>query len=136
MPLKKYDMIRFIVLLAFLYGAVVTQSQTRNDECFTPIELATSLGRVCSGTGAYSTMGATFSSTVTDPLCWPDDPATADVWFLFRASGTEVAITVSGNTVPVANGSLLLPQFAIYSGVCGGLTELNCSSDGFVHHSS
>jgi gliding motility-associated-like protein len=135
MPLKKYDTIRNVLMTAFLFGAWLMQGQIGNDDCFTPIELATSLGRVCSGAGAYTSFDATFSSAVPDPFCWPDDPTTADVWFLFRASGTAVAITLSGNTNPVPNGSLLLPQFAIYSGVCGGLTELNCSSDGFGEHS-
>ena len=128
-------MVRFFILLAFIGFSIELIGQTSNDDCFTPIELVTSLGRVCSGTGAYSSFDATFSSVVPDPICWPDDQNTADVWFSFRASGSALAITLSGNTTPVSNGSLLLPQFAIYSGVCGGLTELNCSTDGFGEHS-
>ena len=104
-------------------------AQPTNDDCFVPLELTTQLGRMCSDVGAYGNQGATFSVLVSDPDCWPQDMNTADVWFSFRASGSALTVTMNGQTNFMPGGTLRNPQFAIYEGVCGSLTLLNCISD-------
>jgi gliding motility-associated-like protein len=75
----------------------------------------------------YTNVNAT--PTGPDPFCFPD--VGLDVWFSFVAVGTDVSINVIGNTPSNPGGSLNNPQFAIYSGNCGNLTEIQCSSDAF-----
>ncbi len=133
--MRKNNVFRcFLVAVGFM-ALTIIHGQPLNDDCFTPIELSAPLGRNCSDVSAYNSFNATFSSSVPDPGCWPDDANTADVWFSFRAGGSAVTITIIGNTVFMPGGSMTRPQFAIYSGVCGSLTELNCASDGFGSNS-
>ncbi|MEK7256064.1 MAG: hypothetical protein AAB316_15035, partial [Bacteroidota bacterium] len=115
---------------AFSLLALSLQAQPINNECAT----ATSLNDVtnwCSGSGAYTNVNATLSSNAGQPFCFPD--MSSDVWFSFKAEATTVNITVVGNTAPPnpAGGSLDNPQFALYAGNCGNLTEVACASDGF-----
>ena len=121
--------------MSFFLAAELAVGQSFNDDCFTPVELTTSLGRNCSGINTYSNIGASLSTNAADPGCWPDNLNTADVWFSFRAAGTAVTVTIIGNTNFMPGGSLTQPEFAIYSGICGALTELNCASDGFGSNS-
>ncbi len=118
-----------IIIFLLISCTLSLEGQVLNDDCFTPIELTPTLGRFCSDVRAYNNLNATFTSAVEDPMCWPDNASTADVWFSFRAAGTATTVTVSGNTNFMPGGSLTLPQFAIYEGVCGSLQELNCASD-------
>ena len=128
-------MIRCVVIWVLVFGFFMTEAQPLNDDCFTPIELDVPLGLTCSNVEAYSNFNATYSTMVSDPMCWTNTMNTADVWFSFRASGSAVTITLIGNTDFKPGGSLLAPQFAVYEGVCGGLAELSCAYDGFGNNS-
>lgn len=119
-------------LLLFLLPIFFTTdlfAQPANDECANATVL-TNVSNWCSNSAAYTNVGATLSSTA-QPACFPD--VTHDVWFSFVAVATTVHVTVVGNTVgQLPGGTLENPQFAIYSGSCGGaLTEVQCASDAF-----
>jgi gliding motility-associated-like protein len=102
-------------------------AQPSNDACLNAL-LLTDVSNYCSPPGAFSTVGATtFGSP--DPFCFPG--LSGDVWFRFVAQATDVAITLIGNTPANPGGTLEDPQFAIYAGNCGNLTEIQCASDGF-----
>ena len=102
-------------------------AQPSNDECLGAIQL-TDLDNWCSNIGEFSNVNATLSPTV-NPPCFPAIGSENDVWFSFTAIATDVSITVIGNTPSNAGGSLQEPQFAIYSGNCAALTEVECASD-------
>ena len=107
----------FISLEAFAQG----------DECFQALPL-TNLSNFCSSNGAFTTIGTTTSANPT-PSCWAN--SNNDIWFKFTAVGTDVAITVNGNTVN-SNGSLTSPNLALYSGNCGSLNQLECKVMGLT----
>lgn len=111
-----------LTLLPFLASA-----QLSNDECLGAIAL-TSVDNYCSAPAAFTTFGATVSPAAL-PFCFPN--MGGDVWFSFEAQATDVAITVIGNTPLNPGGTLEDPQFALYAGNCGNLTEIQCASDGF-----
>ncbi len=118
------------LLLAPVFFANVIFAQPANDECAsaTPLNDVTSW---CSASGAFSNANATLSNTP-QPSCFPD--VTSDVWFSFVAEATTLQVAVIGNTSgnQGPGGTLNNPQFAVYSGSCGGLlTEIACASDGF-----
>ncbi|RMF24933.1 MAG: hypothetical protein D6765_11010 [Bacteroidetes bacterium] len=120
-----------LALLACLWAAT-TLAQPANDECSDALVL-TDVTNFCSQIGAFSNEDATGSALI-EPSCWPQGSGGADVWFRFVAQGTDVNITVVGNTAgnPGPGGTLNSPQFALYEGDCsGGLTEIQCASDGF-----
>lgn len=101
-------------------------AQPSNDNCLGAIVLG-DVSNWCSDPGEFSNANATPAAIV--PFCFPS--STHDVWFRFTAVATDVYITVVGNTGNNPGGTLENPQFAIYSGNCGNLTELQCASDGF-----
>lgn len=119
----------FFFSLFFLCSATSLFAQPANDECANATPL-TNLNNWCSVAAAYSNAGATLSSQTT-PGCFPN--GSADIWFSFVAQANTVNVRVigatSGNIPP--GGSLQSPQFAIYSGSCNSLVEVQCSSDGF-----
>lgn len=116
----------FLILLALFLKASFTYAQ--GDDCSTALTL-TSLSNYCSANGAYTTVAATNSSN-TNPSCWTN--ANSDVWFQFTAVGSDVVVTINGNTV-ASNGTLNNPNLALYSGSCGGLTQLACATVNLVY---
>ncbi len=101
-----------------------------NDNCAGIIDL----GEVpyCSQPAQFTNLNATASiidATANVPACW-NNLGDRDVWFQFSlpANGSivDVSIDVLGNIA--GNGTLKLPQLAVYRGDCefGGLAELSC----------
>lgn len=123
---------RFTFLFAnlfFLCSATAVLAQPANNECINAQPLG-NLNNWCSATAGFTNVGATLSSAV-NPNCFPS--GNADVWFSFVAQANTVNVRVIGATggnIP-PGGSLMEPQFAIYSGTCNGLTLVQCASDGF-----
>ncbi len=104
-------------------------AQPSNDACNQAI-LLTNLDNWCSGSGAFSTAGATESPQAL-PGCFPFNAPTRDVWFVFTAQAKDLHVTVVGNIPLAPGGTLENPEFAIYSGDCSNLTEIACASDAF-----
>ncbi len=104
-----------------------------NDDCSGLINL----GEVpyCSQPAQFTNLNATPSSIDipmnNDPVCW-GNPGDRDVWFQFSlpadGSITDISIDVWGNIA--GNGTMKMPQLAIYRGDCafGQLAELACIS--------
>jgi gliding motility-associated-like protein len=118
--MKENSLLYFFVLLAPL-GLLA-----QGEDCST----ATSLSNVsswCSEGGAYSNASFTDSGFTTG--CFPNNQDNFDVWFSFVAEATTVNVSVAGATGQSNGGTLNNPQFALYSGECGLLTELGCFSD-------
>lgn len=132
---KFYGMKKLCTLLFLLspfFFALTAAAQPSNDECSTPFVLS-NISNWCSSTAAYSNAGATLSGNIPQPNCFPD--VTHDVWFSFVAIATTLQVTVIGNTPGPSSsgGSMVTPQFAIYTGACAAnnLAEVACASDGF-----
>ncbi|MCB0704023.1 MAG: gliding motility-associated C-terminal domain-containing protein [Saprospiraceae bacterium] len=121
--------IRF-TFLAILWLAVIgfVEAQPSNDNCLNAIEL-TDLDNWCSVTGQYTTVNGTQSPELI-PSCFPME-AFRDIWFRFTAQATDLNVTVIGDVLNAPGGSLQFPELAVYSGDCGALVELQCSSDAF-----
>lgn len=124
----------FSTLISSLFFAVALHAQTpANDDCAGLIDL----GEVpyCSASAQYTNVGATPSvidvPASNTPSCF-DNGVGSDVWFKFTipADGSivDVEISVFGNID--GNGTLQMPQVAIYRGDCafGELAELDCAS--------
>lgn len=105
-----------------------------NDDCNGIIDL----GEVpyCSMPAQYTNVDATPSvidiPSLNIPACFNGGQVDRDVWFQFTvpADGSiiDVEISIFGNIN--GNGTLQLPQVAVYRGDCffGGLAELDCAS--------
>ncbi|MFT4665593.1 MAG: gliding motility-associated-like protein [Polaribacter sp.] len=112
---------------AFILFCVGTAfAQPLNDECNTAINL-TNLSNWCSSIGAYNNTGAT-ASLPDPPTCIPQADY-HDIWFSFVAQANTANITLIGNTAISTGGTINSPQFALYEGSCGNLTDIECASD-------
>ncbi len=114
-------------VFSFLFAAAQAPV---NDNCAGIIDL----GEVpyCSQPAQFTNLNATTSNIDAAnniPFCWTN--CDRDVWFQFNlpANGsiTDVSIGVWGNIA--GNGSLKMPQLAVYRGDCvfNGLAELACT---------
>ncbi len=119
-------------LFALLLPAAVYAQTPGNDDCSGTVDLG--VIPYCSAPGEFTNIGATTSlidPSNNIPACF-NNAGERDVWFQFQtpADGSilDVAITVFGNVN--GNGTLQMPQVAIYRGDCtlGGLAELNCAA--------
>lgn len=144
MPLGNYFLLFFALIstvscmkafftFCFLLTTLTVFSQAPvNDECSGIIDL----GEVpyCSTPAQYTNVSATASNI--DPLAnVPDcfnNNAERDVWFQFNmpADGSIVDATISVYGNVDGNGTLQMPEVAIYRGECsfGNLAELNCAA--------
>jgi gliding motility-associated-like protein len=99
------------------------------DNCANAFVLDTVSGW-CSRNAQFTTVGATPTVGLAVPRCIPSASTPNDVWFVFDAIGSDLSVSVSGATRINSGGTLRSPQFAIYTGSCGSLTEINaCISD-------
>jgi gliding motility-associated-like protein len=135
-PLNNYKTMRMrtsITLLFSLMSAFLLAQAPANDDCAGLIDL----GEVpfCSNPGQYTNVNATASNidpVNNIPACFNNGGTDRDVWFQFSlpADGSivDVSISVFGNVN--GNGTLQMPQVAIYRGDCvfGGLAELDCAA--------
>jgi hypothetical protein len=87
-----------------------------NDECAGAVSVPVNANATCTQTLAATMTGATASS---DPLSCFTTGTLPDVWFTFTAGGSTHNISTPPFTV---NDS----RMAVYSGNCGGLTEVYC----------
>jgi len=118
-----------ILIFTFSFFFAAAQAPV-NDDCSGIIDL----GEVpyCSQPAQFTNLNATTSTidpTANIPTCW-NNLADRDVWFQFilpaNGSITDISIDVWGNII--GNGTLKMPQLAVYRGDCaiGGLAELAC----------
>lgn len=122
MKLKIYTLCFFAFLIANN-----TWAQT-NDECETSIYLE-NVAEYCSSPAQYTNANASLSAQ-TNATCFPQEEY-KDVWFSFKAIGTDAKIKVVGAAGNNSGGTLISPEFALYSGECSNLTEQQCFSDAF-----
>lgn len=120
----------FILPFAVLSCLFVAAQAPINDDCSGLIDLG--VVPYCSGAAQYTNVNATTSIIdpgANVPACW-NNLGDRDVWFQFTlpldGSITDVSISVWGNVA--GNGTLNMPQLAVYRGDCivGGLAELSC----------
>ena len=122
---------KLLLTIPFIVFAFCLTAQAPvNDDCAGIINLGEA--PYCSTPGQYTNVNATTSNI--DPLfnipnCFNNN-AERDVWFQFSlpadGSITDITITVLGAVN--GNGTLRMPELAIYRGDClfGGLSELSC----------
>ncbi len=113
-------------LLLFILLLNKFKISAQGDDCSNALVL-TNFSNFCSANAAYTTTGST-TSTTTTPSCWTNS-SNNDVWFQFTAIGTTVNISINGNS----NGTIINPNIALYSGTCGGLTQIGCSITNFLY---
>jgi hypothetical protein len=123
-------------LFLLIFGAFLFLSpnflwaQPSNDDCDGAINIP-NVTNFCSSAGAYSNVGAT-PSGFGPAGCWSNTGN--DVWYSFKATATDVTITIKGNTPQASGGTMVSPQVALYLGSCNGtINELECktSPNGF-----
>jgi gliding motility-associated-like protein len=118
--MNKFFSVCFISLLA----GVHTFAQPANNNC-AGATILNNLSNFCSAGGQYTNIGAT-DDGYGAASCWSGGGIN-DVWFSFVAIAYDVNITITGNLGGL--GTLNQPQFALYSGTCGGtINELACAS--------
>lgn len=124
---------RLIFSLAILLFSAFAHAQAPvNDDCAGLIDLG--ILPYCSNPAQYTNLNATASdidAVNNVPICFNGNPE-RDVWFQFTppADGSIVDIVVSVYGNVDGNGTLRMPQVALYRGDCefGGLAELNCAA--------
>ena len=116
--------IRASLIAALMSAAAGLLAQPANNNCGNALFLD-DVSSWCSASGAYTNVGATDSGI--NPSCFPNN--SLDVWFAFTAEATTVNITVIGDVNINAGGTLNNPQFSLYSGDCGNLTQVECAND-------
>jgi gliding motility-associated-like protein len=123
--MKSLLIIPFTVFSCWLFAQAPV-----NDDCAGIINLG--IAPYCSNAAQFTNLNATTSNI--DPLfnipdCFNNN-ADRDVWFQFTlpADGSLLDITVSVFGDINNNGTLRMPQIAMYRGDCvfGGLSELSC----------
>ncbi len=126
--MRKHFLWRLSVPALFLFvPAAVSFAQPANDECINAIPL-NNVSNWCSTAAQFTTVGST-PSAQTIPSCFPTTSAVNDVWFSFVAQANTVNISIAG-TVPInPGGNISNPQYALYSGTCNSLTQIDCVSD-------
>ncbi len=123
----KNKYVRFLIFCALILRGATLLAQPINDNCETAVEIANPRD-YCSGTTAFTNVGATPSVVTSVPICLSAN--SADVWFSFRAVATDVRITVQGAISPTGVGTLVRPEAALYGGVdCATLSELTSTCD-------
>ncbi len=93
-------------------------AQPLNDNCDSAIEI-TDPRNICFNS---NNLGATVSNFTNN--CF--DNTAKDVWFSFRAVGTDVSITVTGLGTPATGKTLRRAKVGFSSGVCGSIDERSC----------
>ncbi|HRG38454.1 MAG TPA: gliding motility-associated C-terminal domain-containing protein [Bacteroidia bacterium] len=118
----KISKFHVIVLFAMIVAAI--QAKAQGNECTSAVTL-NNLTNYCSAAKQFTNLGSTPAlNGLGIPTCF-NTGATYDVWFSFRAIGTDVQFSVAGGGT---NGSILRPNIVLYSGTCGGqLIEQVCS---------
>jgi hypothetical protein len=94
-----------------------------NDDCTGAISLTVNANQLCAVTTAGSTAGATQSASIPTPTCSGPNGWDDDVWYSF--------VAVSNNhTVSLLNVTGLTTNMltAVYSGTCGALIQIGCST--------
>ncbi|NJN34517.1 MAG: hypothetical protein HC817_09940, partial [Saprospiraceae bacterium] len=117
-----------IFLLALILRGVFVMAQPANDNCdnATPIRLVD--GKFCSSNGQFTNVRATNAFVSSATFCLGSD--NNDVWFSFRATATDVNITIQGATSELPTGTLTQPEAALYvGGDCATFSETACSAD-------
>ncbi len=117
-----------IFLLALILRGVFVVAQPANDNCdaATPIRLVD--GKFCSSNGQFTNVRATTAFVSSATFCLGSD--NLDVWFSFRATATDVKITIQGATDEMPTGTLTRPEAALYvGGDCATFSETACAAD-------
>ena len=127
----KISKFHVVVLFAMIIAAI--QGMAQGNECSSAVNL-TNLTNYCSAEKQFTNVGSTPAlNGLGIPTCF-NNGATYDVWFTFKAIGTDVQLSVAGGG---ANGSILRPNIALYSGTCNGTVfELACSPGNTTNTSS
>ncbi len=132
-PATTTSILRMKLLLSFVLSCFsfwLAAQAPINDDCAGIIDLG--VAPYCSAPGAYTNVNATASDI--DPLfnipaCFNNN-AERDVWFQFSlpndGSITDITVSVWGDVG--GNGTLKMPEMALYRGDCfqGGLSEISC----------
>jgi len=122
----------FTLFFSFCSLLAVAQAPV-NDNCAGLIDLG--VVPFCSNPAQYTNVNATTSVIAVPaeniPACFNNE-ADRDVWFQFTlpADGSIVDINISVFGNVFGNGTMQMPQVAIYRGDCvfGGLAELDCAA--------
>lgn len=110
-----------IAVLVILASCLRIQAQ--GDDCGNAVRIA-NVNKYCSNPQQFSNIGYDASNVIT-PGCWVGNAA-MDGWFYFRALGTDVLVTVSGEP---GKGTIRNPNIELISGTCNG-PSIACSAPG------
>lgn len=116
---------RILIIGIFTFLSIISFAQPANDDCANSIVISNPVA-FCSGSGAYTTVGATTSSTPS-PACW-SAAAINDVWFSFTAVASDVSTVVLGDVNNGNWGTMPFPEIAIYDD-CAATVEIVCATD-------
>jgi hypothetical protein len=123
----KNKYVRFLIFSFLILRGGDLFAQPINDDCEGAIAINNPRD-YCSGTTAFTNVGATPSIVSSVPICLSSN--SADVWFSFRAVATDVRITIQGAISPTGVGTLVRPEAALYGGAdCTSLSELASTCD-------
>ncbi|AWA29374.1 hypothetical protein HYN48_04325 [Flavobacterium magnum] len=103
-----------------------------NDECINATPVTVNTGQTCAPANTVS--ANTFGSTASNPSLTPPlagtgcGPTSNDIWFSFVAVAPTQIINISNVVSTPANVANLKINYSVFSGSCGALTNLYCST--------
>lgn len=120
---------RIVVDIQFEYTvstAVFTPTVEPNDECSGAISITPSATVACTGTVSGNTLRSTHSQPVCPGSFTNLTTILNDMWYSFQANHTSMRVRVT-----IRSGSGNSAAFQVYTGVCGSLTPIFCSTQMF-----
>ena len=100
-----------------------------NDNCINAANVTVNSGQECVAANNVSgnTFGATNSLSGIPPTCGLADD---DVWFKFVATSISATISINDIIATPTQTTALKLNYAVFSGNCGALLQLTCSTNG------
>lgn len=104
-------------------------SPPANDNCANATSVTVNSGQAClpQNNVGGNTFGATNSLALVGTTCGLADD---DVWFKFVATSISATISINDIVANPAQATALKLNYAVFSGSCGALTQLTCSTNG------
>ncbi len=130
--MKKFtNFLRLLVLLSLGNSATLLHAQPANNDCEGAIGMTMNSNGSCAATSAVVTTGATTSApTVISGTFCTNVSVNDDVWYTFTTNSNQTGVIITVSNIIATSGTASSIGGAVYSGTCGGLTQLICLASG------
>jgi len=114
---------KIYIFFLFCISFIGARNAWGQDECTTAVMLTVTQPNQSCSSILYDNTAATTSGTDPIPPCWSPATVSHTMWFSFKPDSNQVHISTNFAQ------SLSNTHIAVYSGVCGSLTQIACQED-------